>query len=598
MNFKDLSLSAVIVLALGASFAAACGGSVDITFVGADSGAGGDDGNDGCGDGDVASDEECDDENTAAGDGCDAACAIESGFSCTDEPSECARTVGNGDVDPGETCDDGNVEAGDGCSDTGQIEGSCDAPVVIALAPNEDGVLVGRAESSTSGGGSVLDAAACSGDDAGGGPDRIFQIELNRAADLRLRVESTFNPIIRLLNEPCDLDSERVCSNDAGVGAVEDLVVNKLPAGTYYVAVDGAQSGQQGDFTLRVDGLCPLESLALTSANFNRSRVDITNRSTACSVPLSGATLGIEYDTGSPFSSVYELPDVLLAPGETFTAANYVPSGLDNHLLSSPSPYPNAISGGFYLCRGSCNLATGGNVIDAFVNGNQPPTLPSGITFDSPLYVFPDWYDPDYYPREFAYYQRAGYDGSFPDFLAADWRATFRVDTRWNDFNYLSTTGTVGYDYVDDEDEGRILRLTMTSSSITGYNIPIPPGLQTPTYFRYRYRRNVGAATEISCYALLGSAVGSYDGVFLFAYGNAAQVSLGSNINIGTFDYGDWVTIELRDINWAEQHADTYFNGDLVYTDQALRGATSVSSLLIGGATANQDCDYAEVVMY
>src|SRR5689334_17598961 len=57
-----------------------------------------------CGDNVVAINEECDDGNTTAGDGCDATCHTEIGPTC-----------GDGNVDAGEACDDGNNTDGDGC---------------------------------------------------------------------------------------------------------------------------------------------------------------------------------------------------------------------------------------------------------------------------------------------------------------------------------------------------------------------------------------------------------------------------------------------------------------------------------------------------
>jgi cysteine-rich repeat protein len=72
----------------------------------------------GCGDGGVEGTEECDDGNTADGDGCSASCLVEAGYMCTGEPSVCSliQTCGNGVLDGGETCDDGNTAGGDCCS--------------------------------------------------------------------------------------------------------------------------------------------------------------------------------------------------------------------------------------------------------------------------------------------------------------------------------------------------------------------------------------------------------------------------------------------------------------------------------------------------
>lgn len=46
-----------------------------------------------CGDGQVTGNESCDDTNTDNGDGCSSSCAIESGYSCNGEPSQCSRLI-------------------------------------------------------------------------------------------------------------------------------------------------------------------------------------------------------------------------------------------------------------------------------------------------------------------------------------------------------------------------------------------------------------------------------------------------------------------------------------------------------------------------
>jgi cysteine-rich repeat protein len=62
-----------------------------------------------CGNGVIEAGEQCDDGNTANGDGCSSTCAIE-------------PVCGNGIVQAGEECDDGNTTSGDGCSSTCQLE--------------------------------------------------------------------------------------------------------------------------------------------------------------------------------------------------------------------------------------------------------------------------------------------------------------------------------------------------------------------------------------------------------------------------------------------------------------------------------------------
>jgi cysteine-rich repeat protein len=73
----------------------------------------------------MAGDEGCDDGNTAAGDGCSPACAVEPGFTCTGAPSACVTKCGDGIPAGKEACDDGNTAAGDGCSPLCAFEATC-----------------------------------------------------------------------------------------------------------------------------------------------------------------------------------------------------------------------------------------------------------------------------------------------------------------------------------------------------------------------------------------------------------------------------------------------------------------------------------------
>ena len=79
-----------------------------------------------CGNGSIEGGEPCDDGNTNAGDGCNANCAIEAGYSCVGTLSSICTpdtgACGNGNVDSIETCDDGNTNDGDGCSAACEIE--------------------------------------------------------------------------------------------------------------------------------------------------------------------------------------------------------------------------------------------------------------------------------------------------------------------------------------------------------------------------------------------------------------------------------------------------------------------------------------------
>lgn len=76
-----------------------------------------------CGDGMRIASEQCDDGNTANGDGCSNACRIDNGFTCDGAmPDVCTPICGDGMVLGGEPCDDGNTANGDGCSSQCDVE--------------------------------------------------------------------------------------------------------------------------------------------------------------------------------------------------------------------------------------------------------------------------------------------------------------------------------------------------------------------------------------------------------------------------------------------------------------------------------------------
>jgi cysteine-rich repeat protein len=94
-----------------------------------------------CGDGLVRATETCDDGDTTPGDGCDATCHAETGFTCSGQPSLCSASCGDGLILGAENCDDGCGSAGGafpgGCGSTGgafPVSGDgCDTSCQIEL---------------------------------------------------------------------------------------------------------------------------------------------------------------------------------------------------------------------------------------------------------------------------------------------------------------------------------------------------------------------------------------------------------------------------------------------------------------------------------
>lgn len=72
-----------------------------------------------CGDGMLATVEVCDDGNTEDGDGCSADCTtVDTGWQCRAPGKHCVPLCGDSMLTGSESCDDGNTVAGDGCSST------------------------------------------------------------------------------------------------------------------------------------------------------------------------------------------------------------------------------------------------------------------------------------------------------------------------------------------------------------------------------------------------------------------------------------------------------------------------------------------------
>ncbi len=72
-----------------------------------------------CGNGLLTSDEACDDGNKMGGDGCSADCkTVETGWQCRVPGKKCVPLCGDGVLTGTEQCDDGNANSGDGCSST------------------------------------------------------------------------------------------------------------------------------------------------------------------------------------------------------------------------------------------------------------------------------------------------------------------------------------------------------------------------------------------------------------------------------------------------------------------------------------------------
>ncbi|MGE0547959.1 MAG: DUF4215 domain-containing protein [Kofleriaceae bacterium] len=265
----------------------------------------GDDDDDGanvCGDGVEAGGEGCDDGNTVDGDGCSAMCepegpppscgngAVNVGTEQCDDgntvdgdgcSSTCQNECGNGALDGAEACDDGNTANDDGCTAMCAVEpdytctgepsvctkmdvppagGSCANPFQLTLTPNGE-VLEGTGTGDTTGGTDQVVEAACETWNAGAAADHIWQFTLTERRDVLIVISETtpFDSVLRLFSEPCnqvselpDYTGEDGCSDSGLELESEALAYIGLPAGTYYVVIDGYDDAQIGSYSFTV----------------------------------------------------------------------------------------------------------------------------------------------------------------------------------------------------------------------------------------------------------------------------------------------------------------------------------------------------------
>ncbi|MFN0251444.1 MAG: DVUA0089 family protein, partial [Kofleriaceae bacterium] len=219
-----------------------------------------------CGDGVTSAPETCDDSNTTSGDGCSSTCQTES------PPNNC----GNGQLDANEDCDDNNTAANDGCTgcnvDAGWTcnnaepsvctmvtppNGMCTTPFTITFATNGDGDLEGHAIGDTTGGTNMFAAGDCNGANVGAGADHTYSFTIATTTDVLILGPATpaFDMALRLTTTAC-MQSAMVPDDFGADGCSDDdpegLFYVNLPAGTYYLTVDGFDAAAAGAYDVTV----------------------------------------------------------------------------------------------------------------------------------------------------------------------------------------------------------------------------------------------------------------------------------------------------------------------------------------------------------
>ncbi len=297
----------------------------------------------------------------------------------TTAASRVVNPCGNGVLDTGETCDDGNAAASDGCSNTCQVEmgymctgtpsvctippagvGTCAAPTQLALAMTGTTYTV-TAMGDTTNNTDQVPEGACGDNDSGegGGHDQIFTFTNPIAQQVTITLNShvsttSFDGLLRLTTASCDVatevpnnitsaDTADGCTDEYGASTNEVLSYASLPAGTYFVVVDGYEADDVGTFSLSIVGGTPPST---------------------CTAPLAFTmtTTGTSYDwTGSSDTST-EANNVPGAACDTYTAAGRGPDQTWTFVNPVAQHVTITLTGNFdstlRLTTAACDLAT------------------------------------------------------------------------------------------------------------------------------------------------------------------------------------------------------------------------------------------------
>ncbi|MEO8841141.1 MAG: DUF4215 domain-containing protein [Kofleriaceae bacterium] len=229
-----------------------------------------------CGNGALDDGETCDDHNQTANDGCSSTCQVETGYVCTGSPSVCHQTVcGDGVAEGTETCDDHNTTANDGCSATCSVEtgytctgtpstclfgGTCAQPFPLTFTVSGAGEIASGTSDTTHATDGFV-AGACDGEtSAGAAPDQTWVFTTTVAQPVLITATSPADVVLRLTTVACDITTSVPdtathadgCADLHASGSGEVLNYDMLPAGTYYLTVDGYGAASTGPYSVTV----------------------------------------------------------------------------------------------------------------------------------------------------------------------------------------------------------------------------------------------------------------------------------------------------------------------------------------------------------
>ncbi len=239
-----------------------------------------------CGDGDLDTGEECDDNNSTNGDGCSS--------SCLNEGSQAAgATCGNSDIaheddQGGEDCDDGNASSGDGCSSICLNEGT--TAITQVAAECGDGTIDEPYE--TCDDSNTTDGDGCSSSCIREGADADYASfgSSGECGDEILDQHSSTSA-----GEDCD--GEEWCSDDCLLSGSSIYYTEASVCGDGIAGYGELDACEGSSYGAGPDGYTDPVQLALISTDAGQ-QVDMSTN-------LATATVQVTYDDLTAYTSLY-----------------------------------------------------------------------------------------------------------------------------------------------------------------------------------------------------------------------------------------------------------------------------------------------------
>jgi cysteine-rich repeat protein len=502
---------------------------------------------------------------------------------------------GNGELETGESCDDGNTDGDDGCTADCAIEGSCASPVGLPMS-NTTASQQQWTINASNGGESQVGLGACDGGPLGSGSDRIYTFTTTDVRDVSVTLSASFLGLVRLMSQPCDLDTEIPAFGEAdGCSTSGPLLYRDLSPGSYFIVVDAASESEVGGFDIAVEADCPSSHLKLQEMRIgpdDQASLAHTGVPSDCSVDLDGLVMRMAATQGSPVDT--QLTGVL-APGDEIVVSDQ--PGAD--IYTGTNVFFSTQNGNYTaVCRGTCGEAD--DVIDlvASSEAQNHPALPADTTFSpAGLFGIVSALDDNHLS-----YQRAATQGASPSFLASDWQIGPYLPTlfydSFEDGNYAGwTLGNLGVLYSvspggTGQHGSQALYLSGDSGAYNGFSTTF--SAINPTSISFRVRSSPNPIGFIGWVMIGDSNLSGNDGIVQLRFGgDDVYLTYGGQSFVVGITPNDWVRIEYNNINWQGKTVDVVIRSEsgAVLSQQATKpfwhsGTSNISKIHVYNTTS------------